>query len=290
MERMEEVMKARLGEAFQLYALFVVAVSCLLLLCAAPRPLVPEALPTLRLPEDAVRVVLAQDAIDAQHAPTSPAAMELERLFLEHGEAEDGTATSAAPTAARARALATAFTQLVKEEGALAGIRMRARELSKLEAALALSLPEEQVKGVMGVFPNALDVHGVTRDGLEVAPQLVLRTLYKVRFNLIVDQAPDFSLSEVERMAYQGWIALHAEALPVERRLRALGAYAKVAGPGSTSHVKEAEGVLLYRAERYPEALRALTEARTRTGSIRLRNYALGAELALAEADSAGNP
>lgn len=274
----EEKKRLRLGESFSLHALFVLAVACVLILCAAPRPLVPSELPTLRLPEGAVAAVVAQDAKDARSAPRSPAARELERLFLEHGEMEDSDSGSSAARR-RKHALEKAYAQLVAEAGALAGVRMRARELDKLEAALALRLPDEQIKGVMGIFPTALDRHGVTRDGVEVAPHFVMRTLYKVRWNLAVGQATDLALADVERMAYRGWLALHAEGLRVEVRLRELDAYAKAAGGAELARVAEARGVLLHRAGGYAEAQRALQLAHARTGSIRLRNYALGAGL-----------
>jgi hypothetical protein len=272
-----KLQKLQLGEAFSLYALFVVAVACLLLLCAVPRPLVPSELPAVRLPEAAMAKTVAQDALDEKQAPTSPAAMELERLFLEHGEAEDAGRDSTTTRMARQQALSAAYKELVAQDGAIAGVRLRARELGKMEAALALRLPEEQVRGVMGVFANALDVHSVTRGGEEIAPHFVLRTLYKVRFNLAVDQAPDLALSDVEQMAYYGHIGFHAHALQAERRLRALGKFASVAGAAQQARAKEAQGVLLYRSGAFAEAERALVAAHTLTGHIRLRNYALGA-------------
>ena len=278
----------KLDDRVALYALFVLAVACLLMLCAVPRPLVPDTLPGFGMSSNAVDAVLAQDALDEKRAPRSPSAFEFERLFLAHGEAEDRRIGDITTQGVPTRELAAAYAAMVQQDGALAGIRMRARLLAKLEAALALRLPKEQVKGVMGLFADALAKHGVTRDGIEVAPHIVMRTLYKVRFNLAVQQAPDFALAEVERQAFRGWIAFRAEALRIDRRLTELKAYAKAATADAAPVIAEAEGVLLFQKGAYAEARGAMLRAHAATGHMRQRNYALAAELAQEREQSAG--
>jgi hypothetical protein len=263
-----------------LYALFTLTVACALLLCAVPRPLAPTDLPVLRLSNSAVQWIERQDERDAKRAPSSPQALELERRFLDYGVAEDDGGDSSETRSQRRHALAATYADLVREVGPALALTMRARALGKLEAALDLRLPDEQLKGVMGIFANVLDRHGATRAGIEIAPHFVVRTLYKARWNLALNLAQDFGFANIEKLAYHGWLALHAENLSVERRLSALDAYATAAGRSHAAQVAEAQGVLLYRAKSYAAAVDALQAAYELSGNVHLRNYVLGARLA----------
>lgn len=267
----------------------MLCVACALWLAAMPRPLPPDELPALQLSQDAIDEVLRNDARDEKHAPRTARALELERLFLEHGEAEDSASEDSATFVQRKHALATAYAALVQQAGEPAALALRARELAKLEAALGGRLPEEQLKGVMGAFANLLDHFSVTRNGEEQAPHFVVRTFYKGRWNVSMGLAPDFGFAKIEKLAYHGWLALHADKAPDDRRLQALDVYASVAGAEQAARIAEARGVLLFRARQFVAAGNALQDAYEKTGNIRLRNYVLAAQLA-SGVDSAGAP
>jgi hypothetical protein len=223
-----------------------------------------------------VDAVIRADARAERSAPRSPRAEQLERLFLQHGEKEVEVLESRDQYLRRKRLLHEAYEALVREFGQDAALSLRARALGKLEAALDLRLPQAQVKGVMGIFTNALQTHGVTRDGQEVAPHFVLRTLYKARWNLAMGLAADFAFAKVEVVAHSGWLALHADALDVHSRVEALERYARAGGAHST----EAHGILLFLGEEPALASAELQAAYEASGNIRLRNYLLGARVA----------
>ncbi len=265
--------KRSLSEGAQLYVLLVLAVSCALLLCMLPRELAALELPGLRLPSAAVQAVLQADALASQHAPRTPAALELERLYLEDGQAEDRVLEALDQRSVRRHQLQDAYAQLFYEQGLPAVLAMRARAVDKLEAALQLRLPQEQVTGVMGVFAYALQSYEATRGGEEVAPHFVLRSLYKVRWNLLMSLPADFAFTPVERLAHHGWIALHAGQRAAGERIQSLEQYAAAGG----WHAIEAHGELLFLARQYALAARALQVAYEKTGNLRLRNYARGA-------------
>jgi hypothetical protein len=272
-----------MSDDFAMVALFVLSVSCALLLCALPRALVPTDGPGLRLSRSEVEEVMSADAQAERKAKPTRRALELDRLRREQGEAEARTVEVTTQRAARKRALHKAFEELISEEGDEAAVAQRALALSRFEAALDLRLPDEQRKGVMGLFANVLARHRVTHDGVPLAPHFVLRTLYKARWNIFAGVAADWAFTKVEKRAHHGWLALHAENVDVRTRLASLAAYAAAGGTDEP----EARGMLLFRAGDYTHAAEAFGRAYAATGNLRMRNYQRGAAVAADTASGA---
>jgi hypothetical protein len=261
-----------------LYASFGVAVACALLLALLPRAIAPTELPALTLPAAEVAQVLRDDARRAAAAPQSDVAHDLARLFVEFGRNEVAAFEDRQLAGQRRRLLHHAFERVVAADGEQAVQALRESVLAQFESALDLQLPAAQVKGVVGVFPNLLEEHKATYDGEELAPHFVMRTLYKARWNLMNGLAVDWHFARIERVAYFGWMGLHAENLPIAARRQALQKYAALAGP----HADEAVGVLAFLDKDYAHAVEALTRAHSLEPCLRLRNYLNGARVAAA--------
>jgi hypothetical protein len=259
-----------------LYALFALTIGCALVLLVVPRAIAPSELPTLTLPAAAVDRVMREDARRATAAPSSAPARELVQRFLEFGASEVAAIEDARLGIQRRRVLHHLYDRVVAADGAAAALDLREQALARFEAALDLRLPKAQVNGVMGVFANVLSEHRATRNGDEVAPHFVLRTLYKARWNRMMDLAADFGFAPVERVAYFGWLGIHADNLPLSARRQALLKYAAAGGP----HAAEAQGVLAFLDHDYVQSIAALEHAYAEAPSLRLRNYLRGARVA----------
>jgi hypothetical protein len=268
--------------------LFALAAVCAVGLASVPRALVPSEMPALVLPTAAVAAVLQQDSERAAAAPHSQVANELMTRYLDFGASEIAALEDQHLLRLRRRTLHSAYARVVAQHGADAGLALRALTLSKFEAALDSQLPTKEIKSLLGLFPNVLAQHRATRDGEEQAPHFVVRTLYKARWNRMLDLDPDFGFARIERVAYFGWLGLQAENLPLSVRRQALQDYAVAGGP----HASEAQGILAFAQQDYPHAVSALTDAYNQTPSLRLRNYlrgALVAARATVEADAPGS-
>src|SRR5262245_35802597 len=142
--------KLALSETTAACALLVLCLTFAALLFARPRATPPEETPTLRLSERAVRAVMVADAAAAQAAPDSPRVRALEALLVSHGEAEARGPEPAEDYNARLESLAGGYRQLVVEIGAPSALRLRARNILRIDAALELRLPEAEAKAVLG--------------------------------------------------------------------------------------------------------------------------------------------
>lgn len=269
---------ALLGDSAGALALLGVASACgLWVLAGLPRPLTPSEPPSLRLPAAEVRSAMAEDERLAAEAPRTPLANELDGLLLAQGEADHGLSELRAERARRMRRRAQLAAQLQAQSGRSALLALRARAVMRFQRALTdAAVPETELPGVFGVFPNQLARAGVTRGGREVAPRFVTQVLYKVRWNRLHSWAPSEALKPVERRAFFGWQALHATHEPLQARLTALRGYAEAGG----ERVSEALSVLLFQAGQLEAAGRALGAAQARRFHIRLRNYGEGLRLA----------
>ena len=263
-----------------LYALWLLTVCCIILLVALPRALAPEQTPQLVLDRSAVAAVLAGDRRASATAPKTPLALELDLKFLELGAAEDRNEPSAR-TKLQRQWLARIHQRLVGEAGEAASLGLRAAAMERLEAALSARLAADETRRVLGVFPEAAAHHHATRNGDEVAPHFVLRTLYKARWNLAMGLAPDHAFAPVEGRAYHGWLALHADNLGPATRSKALLAYQRAGG----RYVAEAQGVLAFLGQDYEQAVAVLTNAYQTTPSLRVRNWLRGAQVAAAQTE-----
>jgi hypothetical protein len=263
---------------FGLQLSFACAVACGLVLALLPRAVAPNELPALTLSAAEVAQVLSEDARRAASAPSSDTALELTRMFLDFGGSEIAALEDAQLSSQRRRAMHHAFDRVVAAHGQAGALALREQALAKFESALDLELPAAQTKALLGLFPNALEQHFATRDGVELAPHFVMRTLYKARWNRMNALDVDWGFARVERVAYFGWMGLHAQNLPLAARRSALQKYAAAGGP----HADEAVGVLAFLDRDYPQAVEALTRANAHEPGLRLRNYLSGAQVAAA--------
>jgi hypothetical protein len=264
---------------FTFYALFALTAVCVLVLCLIPRALAPDETPVLVL--DRARTAAVVSADRSAHAPGTAVARELDKRFLQFGSLENRTLTHGPTPEQLRQLLAGGYHQLARESGQGAALALRSFAVERLEKALALRLPDAETEQVLGLFPEALALYGVTRDGFEVAPHFVMRTLYKTRWNLAMGLAPDFELSPVEREAYYGWLALHSSNLSPEPRSIALKQYTGGAG----GQIAEARGVLAFLSHDYQVAAGALEQAYRESPSLRIRNWLRGARVAASAVD-----
>jgi hypothetical protein len=265
--------KLTLSEPVGAVALLLVGIVCASVLLLEPRAVAPLELPSLSLPRAPTEAVIAADAQAARGVPNNAHAAELEALFSKHGAAESRGFEDVDSYSDRRKSLELAFRSLVAEVGEVRALCLRAKAVEQLEAALELRLPDAQAKAVLGAFTNVLAREGLSRDGYLVAPRFVVRTLYKARWNILHGLAPDHAFATIEKRAFYGWQALHAESAPVKRRIEALHAYGLAGG----EHVEEALGALLFRLGDYRQSAKALQIAYDKQGSLRLRNYMLAA-------------
>jgi hypothetical protein len=270
-----------LSEPTAALALMAVSIACTSLLLVIARPVPPLELPSLALPEAAVTAQLREDADQARNAPDTPRARELEALLWKQGAAERHGLEYEDSYRNRRRALELGYRAFVSEVGEERALRLRSKAVAKLEDALELRLKDEQAQAVIGVFATVLAREGLSRDGYLVAPEFVVRTLYKARWNILHGLAPDYALEPIEKRAFYGWKALHAEHLPLASRIEALHAYGSAGGVD----LEEALGVLLFRMGDYKQSLAALRVAYQKHPNLRLRNYLLSARIASGSRD-----
>ncbi|HEX4353208.1 MAG TPA: hypothetical protein VHZ95_09845, partial [Polyangiales bacterium] len=207
-ERARDHGRRSTSASFALYLAFALALVCALSLSFLPRAIPPNELPALTLSATDVEAQLREDADRAAHAPTSDNARELDRLFLEFGASEIAAIEDSALATQRRRTLHHAYERIVAADGGEAALALRERALQNFERALALQLPPAETVRVIGLFANAVEQHRLTRDGEELAPHFVMRTLYKARWNRMTGLPLDHEFSRIERIAYYGWMGL----------------------------------------------------------------------------------
>ena len=257
----------------QLFVLWLTATAAGIGLIALPRAIAPLELPALTLDPDEVRAQQLEDVRLAKTIRNTERGKILWDLYLKLGESELMLLDQKGPLEQRRRELRRAQEEVVAESGPQAGNAWRARALIKFEAALAGEVPRADWKGLMGVFPYILSQHLVTRDGIELGPHFVVRTLFKARWNRMCDLPPETDLSPIERRAYFGWMGLHAANLSVRERRQALIGYAAAGGV----EADQASGVLAFVDQDYSRAALSLERAYERTANLRIRNYLRGA-------------
>lgn len=268
--------KLTLSEPFAASAMLVLCVLLAGLSFARPRAVMPAELPSLRLNARDVREVMVADAAAAQAAPKSARAQGVEALLMRHGAVEAAGPEDFDTNKERKAALAAGFREVVAEVGPTNALRLRAKNVQQIDAALELRLPEAEAKQVLGSLPRILALEGATRDGYLVAPRFLVRTFAKARWNLLHGFRAVHEFARVELRAYYGWQALHAERLPAPQRIRAIESYIEAGG----TDADEALGVLLLRQHEADLAAAAFTAALRHNDHLRLRNYLLAARAA----------
>jgi hypothetical protein len=259
----------KLSEPFAAVALLVLAIACAGLLLTLERAVPPRVMPSLQLPAGPVRAQLAADRALVAKLPESEAVEQLRAVLLEQELAAAGGPQEARVVRHRRSRLQQACLDVGKAHGDAGADAFRALAAERIDAALALTLPEEEARRVLKGFATVLAREHVTRDARVVGPRFVVRTMYKARHNLLCGWVPDSGLSRIEQRAFYGWQALHAERVALVRRLQALDRYAEAGG----EDVAEARGILLFQGGDFAGAMRALEAAQRETGSLRLRNH-----------------
>lgn len=271
------------SNAIAAWGLLLGPMVCAALLIGWPRVVEPELLPALALPAAEVQAVVAQDGRDAARAPKSALADELRALLSEQGASEVRGSEATESYRARRERMSAGCTALAAAAGEPAVRALRAQAVQRLEDALAGRLPVDQARLALGAMPSVLAREGAARDGTLLAPHFVLRTLYKARINLLFGRKPEHDFAPVERLAFFGYQSLHAQRLPILRRVEALRAYAQQGG----QRADEALGVLLYFNGEPVEAFEVLGSVAAHGGGLRARNYAAAAGVQARRAQAA---
>jgi hypothetical protein len=271
---------------------WVVAASLAGGILAMPQPVDPWEMPSLVLDRKAAANAIRLDRALADEAPDSEEARLLRSLFLDHGRAEADPPYSRTEYDQRQVAVHRASEALVAKHGRWAFGALRAHAVEELMRVLDdhTDLGEaegEYEQGVLGGFPRVLRQYGLIYDGVMVAPELSVRTLYKARWNSIHRRDLVEGMSGIELQAYWGWLALHGWGRPLEEREDALMAFRDAGGFGA----QEAAALMDLLGGRPDRASKSLEHLYAASGQLRLRNLALGAmHAALFPSASARHP
>jgi hypothetical protein len=263
------------GAATAVLVLVLVAPAALLWTWSRPRAAPPSQMPALALPPAQVRAQIEADRAAADAAPDDRLEETRREIYTEANEAELEASDPPARALRRQRRLEDSLEALAEAHGPDAVAAVQAADLARAERAMRGALPEVRRPGELGGFVDMLRRWGMVEGERQVAPRFVVRTAFKARWNAMYGREPTEGMSEVERRAHWGWLALRAEAAPLAARLEGLERYAEAGG----ERVAEARGVLLYEeglGERARDAFEAAHAARP---SFRLRNHALAASL-----------
>ncbi len=256
------------------FALLVTTIACAVVVLATPRALMPDELPVLVLDRGEVARALAADVVLAATAPGGVDVDELAERYLDEGRAEHATAVEQRLIQQRQRA----WQQLVQGVFArigIAGIKgLRAQTLLHFMRAWRGEIADAaETEGLLGSLPEVLHTYGVTAaDRSLLAPELCLRVNFKARWNLIHGLPVSSDFSRIESQAFEGWIALHANAAPDDRRLRAARTFHEAGGHRSA----QALATWLYRVGHPADAVVLMKRERDARRELFTRNYGLG--------------
>lgn len=251
--------------------LCLVAPCLIVWLWSRPIAAAPSELPPLLLEPSAVRAQIETDERDAAEEPTSEGAEARRLVFHEANVAERDASDYPGEARERRRRLLAATNQIVRDDGEEAIGAMRAADVGRAEAGLRGELPAGDAISETGDFIRMMERYGMARGGRQVAPRFVVRTALKARWNAMHGRELTDGFAEVESRAYWGWLALHAESAPLERRLEALEHYEAAGG----ARVHEARAVMFFDHGRSEESYRSFMAANEVQPSFRLRNHAL---------------
>lgn len=254
------------------FASIVSSVACAIVVLAAPRPVLPNQLPALRLDRAELSRQAKRDEEVTAHAPRGTDIDQLLGLFRAEGTAEATGDVDFERLNARRAELAAAsravFARLSEQEAFALATAVTSRALLALQGALD---DPGEAEALLGGFPKLLAQYGYADAQGVRAPLPAVRGFYKERFNLICERPGGSYLTPLERKSYEGFNALHAGGLPPELRARAAHAYAKEGG----EHGAEADAIWMFQAGLRREALAVFRREYDHTKSLRLRNMAL---------------
>lgn len=251
---------------------------------ASPRPARPAEMPPLVLPAaEVARAIAEEEALAAEAPDDDEDETQRRQLYLAQGLAEvrmDDT-----PEEAAARSAQLAFlTQRIAARDPEEIPRIRARDVHRMWPVLRGEghLGATERASELGVFPAMLERYGLVIGGHRVAPELVVRTSFHARWNAIHGLEMTDGMSALQRRAYYGWLVLEGGQAPTGMRIEAIDAYAAAGG----TRVWEARGVLAFESGELAEARGDFERACDLTGSLRLRNHALAAQVAAVDEDA----
>jgi len=251
----------------------VIAMSCTSVILASPQPVAPSESPPLILERAAVARVLSEDRDRAQNVPEAEEILRIERAYRSAGLAELGEPETARATRERTVEMAEGIRAIAETHGEDAVLALRARTTERAIQALKGELPAEDRRALLGTFGTIMERYSVIEAGRLVAPEFVLRALYKARWNGYMRLELTSGLEDIELQAYWGWLALAARGIEVRRRLSALDSLEGV----TNGEYPEARATLLFQSGEYSQAADLFDELHRRTGSLRYRNHALAA-------------
>lgn len=239
-------------------------------LLAIPRAVWPQ-LPALRLSRVDTRQAREQDERLAAQAEQYAGFEALQTLYEQSNQLEAGSRVSSAEVQRLDREMASALRAIVQEQGQDA--------LTALRAHAAVSAIEElqgkRSPAVLGGLVALLKQYGAVAYGKTIIPELALRAVVKVRWNLVHRLALTHGLSEPEQEAYWGWLALHAIMKDASVRQRALREYAKFA-----ENDQGLQGAIAWVLGEQDQAARLFRKGFDRDWRLYWRNYAHGAAVA----------
>jgi hypothetical protein len=252
-------------------ALIVVLAAPAILFWAWSRPTAapPLEMPPLALAPEEVAAQIEADADAAQRQPEGEDVDARERLYREHNAAEVGGGEPAARASQRTTELLSLVRRIRRAHGAAAVQAMRAADLAAFEEALGAETEDRDE--VVGGFVRMMQRYGLVSGARQIAPRIVVRSLFKARWSSAHGLPLTDGLSRIERQSYWGWLALRAETAPLERRLEATEQFAAAGG----ARANEARAVLLFDDGQLDEARAAFEAARAESPTYRLRNHAL---------------
>jgi hypothetical protein len=256
------------------FSLIATATACAIMALAVARPVEPVQLPPLVLDGEAVRQVLARDRALAREAPMSPQIEQMRAAYLEQGRAELRGQLGVRGLPERRRVMMLGAERVAKELGRskLEALRAQAVERAMQLLESPSSASQEERDGHLGSFTQVLQRYGL-RDapGRVEAPELCIRAAYKMRWNMLHELPLTQDLTRIERQAHEGWMALHAGALPPDKRAKAAAEFYAAGGKRSA----EALAIWLYQGGELARARELMHRAYLQSGELRLRNMEL---------------
>jgi hypothetical protein len=255
------------------FTLIAAGIACGIVLVVMPRPIEPKQLPPLALAENAVAQQLATDARAAAAVPTGARVSELYELYLEEGLAESMGAASSAGTGARRKDIQFLSSRLFDELGPDGVRALRAHAVARFLTALAGKLSDEhEVTGLVGGVRPMFERYGlIDAEGRLLAPELTVRTAYKVRWNLAYVRPAYDQLTEIEQQAYAGFFALHSAALAPAQRAEMARDFERAHG----QHSREAFAIWLYQGDLLERSEAMLLSSYELRSELRVRNMEL---------------
>ena len=252
-------------------ALLFTAVACTVVVLATPRMVEPLNLPALRLDAGKVKRQLQEDAALSAEAPRGADVDRLLKLYRAEGIDELAPHVDGGRLAERRAELSIVAREVAARVGERGLRAVREATLERALKALQGELELREAQSLLGRFPALLEQYGfVDSEGRLRAPLIAVRAFYKTRFNDICQRMRTQDLSEIERQALEGFMALHASGV-AGLRANAARAFRDAGGADAS----EALAVWLYHTGQSTAARTLLRRAYEQTGALRLRNMAL---------------